>query len=128
MIQQQSLLPFRPQELLQPQPLLPRSAKRMMIQRIELQELFPRLRPQPLLQPQLLLHPQSLSHPHPLSQPHPQFVAAKSLIILFPPKIIYTPSYESREKSVREKYKKNIDNGENDVQIIGYVRNITLFK
>lgn len=82
MIQQQSLLPPRPQELPQlPQPLLPRRARRIMIQRMELQELLPRLSPMQLLQ--LLPQPQSLSHPQLLSQPHPQFVAAKSLIFCF---------------------------------------------
>ncbi len=77
MIQQLSLLPH-PQPL--PQPLLPQQHIRMMIQRIQLQELPPK-RLVPLPHPQSLPHPQPLLHPQPQSLLHPQFVAAKSLII-----------------------------------------------
>lgn len=70
--QQLSPLLLQPQPF--PQPLLPQQHMRMMIQRMQLQEL-PLARPQPLL-PQPLPHP--LPHPH-LSS-HPQFVAAKSLM------------------------------------------------
>ena len=87
MIQQLSPLPH---PLLQPQPLFPHRHKRMMIQRILQQELFPQESPQPLLHP--LSHPQPLlllqQHP-PLSSPQPQFVAAKSLM-LNPPDFLYT--------------------------------------
>lgn len=59
-----------------------------MIQRIQLQELFPN--PGKLFPPLLFPHPQPqfVSQPHPqlvLSSPHPQFVAAKSLMFV-PPK------------------------------------------
>jgi len=56
---------------------------RMMIQRIQLQELPPHiLFMEEFPHPQLLPQPQLFSHPQPhLSSPHPQFVAAKSLII-----------------------------------------------
>lgn len=70
--QQLSVLLPHPHPL--PHPLVPQQHMRMMIQRMQLQEL-PLVRLQPLL-------PQPL--PHPLPQPHlssqPQFVAAKSLM------------------------------------------------
>mgnify|MGYP007012756034 CR=1 FL=1 len=86
MIQQQSPFPL-PHPLLHPKPFPPHAQRRMMIQRMQLQEEPPPKRLVP--QPQLLLHPQSLPHPHPLLHPqsllHPQFVAAKSLMFV-PPK------------------------------------------
>ena len=66
----QQLSPHPPL-LPRPQPLLlPQRLRRMMIQRMQLQELFPNAPAAAGL----------LSHPHP-SFPHPQFVAAKSLIL-----------------------------------------------
>lgn len=85
-IQQESqpppLLPH-PQFQLFPQPPLPHRQERMMIQRIQLQELFPN--PGKLFPPPLFPHPQPqfVSQPQPqfvLSSAQPQFVAAKSLI------------------------------------------------
>lgn len=89
-IQQESQPPPlfpQPQFQLFPHPLLfPHRQERMIIQRIQLQELLPnpgKVLPPPLF-PQLHPHPQFVSHPHPqfvLSSAHPQFVAAKSLIL-----------------------------------------------
>ena len=94
MIQQLSL---HPQLLPPPNPLLPHMQRRMMIQRILLQELFPQESPQlfPHPHPQPILHPQLVSQPE--LHPHPplssqQFVAAKSLILI-PPEFLYTLSY-----------------------------------
>ena len=109
MIQQLSPFPHPPQLLPHPQLLFPHRHRRMMIQRILQQELFPPESPHPLLQPHPLLHPHPLSHPQPLLLPqlhphpplssHPQFVAAKSLM-LNPPEILYTPIICERGKCV----------------------------
>ena len=84
--------------------LLPQNKRRMMIHKIELQELFPELfqiGAPPFSQPQPQPHPVSQPQPH-RSSPHPQFVAAKSLI-KNPPNLIYTVLYVSQEKVLHMK-------------------------
>ena len=89
----QQLSPLLPHPHPLPHPLLPQQHMRMMIQRMQLQEL-PLVRPQPLL-------PQPLPHPH-LSS-HPQFVAAKSLMKESSKYFIYTSFYEENLSWVTER-------------------------